>query len=300
MSITEQAFPQKRPEWIRVKAPCSTRTTELKDLLRQHNLHTVCESAACPNIAECFGHGTATFLIMGNTCTRNCAFCNISHGKPKPLDPNEPKNLATIINVMDLKYVVITSVTRDDLPDGGATHFVDCIQAIRQNSPNIKIEILVPDFQRCTAAAIGAFATIQPDVFNHNMETVARLYKTIRAGANYNASLNLIKDFKTAYPNILTKSGLMLGIGETMAEIKTVLQDLRQHNCDMLTIGQYLQPNSTSNVPVVRYATPAEFAELGEYAKTLGFKNVASSPLVRSSYHADLQAGCSDSTSCPI
>ncbi len=279
----------KKPKWIRVKAPCSVKVTEIKDLLRQYNLHTVCESAACPNIAECFGCGTATFLIMGNICTRNCAFCNIDHGKPAPIDSNEPNNLATIIKAMHLSYVVITSVTRDDLPDGGATHFANCIQTIRQNCPTTKIEILVPDFQHCTNLALTAFTTIQPDVFNHNLETVPRLYKTIRTRANYITSLTLLKKFKDSYPNTITKSGLMLGIGETIEEIKAVIQDLREHNCDMLTIGQYLQPNNT-NVPVIRYATPEEFLELGVYARTLGFKNVASSPLVRSSYHADNQA----------
>ena len=281
----------KKPEWIRVKGPSSNRVTAIKALLRKHDLHTVCESAACPNISECFSHGTATFMIMGNVCTRNCSFCNIDHGKPKPLDANEPKNLAATIKIMRLKYVVITSVNRDDLPDGGAGHFVDCIAEIREHCPTIeKIEILTPDFRRCQERAVAAFANIQPDVFNHNMETVPRLYRTIRAGAVYEKSLNLIKQYKAAYPNSLTKSGLMLGVGETIDEIKAVLHDLRAHNCDMLTLGQYLRPGA-ENAKVVRYATPEEFVELGDYATSIGFKNVASGPLVRSSYHADLQAG---------
>ena len=279
---------EKKPNWIKVKGPCSTRLSELKDLLRKHQLNTVCESAACPNIAECFSCGTATFLIMGSTCTRNCSFCNIDHGKPKPLDQNEPANLANIIQAMQLKYVVITSVTRDDLSDGGAAHFVICLQAIRQRCKEIKIEILVPDFRNCQDPAISAFQSIQPDVFNHNIETVPRLYKTIRPGAKYAKSLVLLAKFKGNYPHVITKSGLMLGLGETMEEIKEVLLDLRKHNCDMLTLGQYLQPSNT-NTTVVRYVTPEEFATLGEYAKNIGFKNVASSPLVRSSYHAELQ-----------
>jgi lipoic acid synthetase len=275
----------KKPAWLRIKAPCSTRVLALKDLLRQYQLNTVCENAACPNIAECFHQGTATFLIMGNTCTRNCAFCNIDHGKPEPLDSNEPNNLATITNALGLNYVVLTSVTRDDLADGGASHFVNCLLAIRQNCPTTKIEILVPDFQRCQQTALAAFQLSQPDVFNHNLETVPRLYKTIRTGANYQGSLTLLKEFKHSYPTILTKSGLMLGLGETLAEIKAVINDLKEHTCDLLTLGQYLQPKPT-NVPVARYVPPEEFAELNEYAKKLGFKNVASGPLVRSSYHA--------------
>jgi lipoic acid synthetase len=279
---------EKKPHWIKVKAPCSTRLTELKELLRNHQLNTVCENAACPNIAECFGCGTATFLIMGNTCTRNCSFCNINHGKPNPLNPNEPTNLADIIQKMQLKYVVITSVNRDDLTDGGATHFVTCMQAIRQRCKEIKIELLVPDFRNCQDLALTVFQTTQPDVFNHNIETVPRLYRNIRPGANYEKSLTLLDKFKSLYPNVITKSGLMLGLGETIEEIKEVLLELRKHNCDMLTLGQYLQPSNT-NVVVVRYITPEEFTTLGEYAKEIGFKSVASGPLVRSSYHAELQ-----------
>lgn len=279
----------KKPKWLRIKAPCSTKVQAMKELLQQHQLHTVCENAACPNIAECFEHGTATFLIMGNICTRNCAFCNIQHGNPLPLMPKEPENIAQVIKKMQLKHVVITSVTRDDLVDGGAAHFVTCIQVIRNIVANIKIEILVPDFQHSIDNAFIAFQTSQPDIFNHNLETVPRLYPTIRRGANYSKSLTLLKNFKLNYPQVITKSGLMLGLGETKEEIMAVMQDLRAHHCDMLTLGQYLQPKNT-NIPVAAYLSEAEFRALADYGKNLGFKNVASGPLVRSSYHADLQA----------
>jgi lipoic acid synthetase len=278
----------KKPKWIKVKGSCSSKLSELKQLLRKHQLHTVCESAACPNIAECFGHGTATFLIMGNTCTRNCSFCNIKHGKPKPLDPDEPTNLANAIQQMQLRYVVITSVTRDDLADGGAAHYVACMHAISKLCQEIKIEILVPDFHNCQDLALSTFKLIQPYVFNHNIETVPRLYREIRPGAKYTTSLALLNRFKALYPNVITKSGLMLGLGETTEEIKEVLLDLRKNNCDMLTLEQYLQPSS-DNIAVTRYMTPEEFTILGEYAKSIGFKNVASAPLVRPSYLAELQ-----------
>jgi lipoic acid synthetase len=279
----------KKPPWIKIKAPSTTRLSELKQLLKNNQLNTVCERAACPNIAECFGCGTATFLIMGNTCTRNCTFCNIEHGKPNALDPKEPDRLANIIHQMQLKYVVITSVTRDDLPDGGAAHFVACMQAIQQYCPEIKIEILVPDFRNCQELALATFQSMQPHVFNHNIETIPRLYKDIRPGANYIKSLTLLNQAKTLYPQVTTKSGLMLGLGETIEEIKEVLLDLRKHQCDMLTLGQYLQPSNVNNIPVIKYVTPEEFSFLGEYAKRIGFKHVASGPLVRSSYHAELQ-----------
>lgn len=277
-----------KPSWIKVKASHATRLSELKRLLRSHQLNTVCESAACPNIAECFGCGVATFLIMGNLCTRNCNFCNIEHGKLGHLDPKEPEHLANIIQQMQLKYVVLTSVTRDDLSDGGSAHFLACMQAIFQRCPAIKIEILVPDFRNCQDLALATFKDMQPHVFNHNIETVPRLYKNIRPGASYTKSLALLRQAKALYPHIITKSGLMLGLGETIEEIKAVLLDLRKHHCDMLTLGQYLQPSNT-NAQVVRYVTPEEFSFLGMYAKEIGFTNVASGPLVRSSYHAELQ-----------
>lgn len=287
--IPMQGRPARKPSWIRAKAPTGEKVTQLKSLLREQNLHTVCEEAACPNLGECFSHGTATFMIMGDVCTRRCPFCDVAHGRPKPLDLNEPEHLAQAIEKMQLKYVVITSVDRDDLKDGGAGHFSACIEAIRSRTPEVKIEILVPDFRRRMDIALSKLAEYPPDVFNHNLETVKRLYRKARPGADYDWSLQLIKNFKAQHPELPGKSGLMLGLGETIDEVKQVLQDLRAHNCDMLTLGQYLQP-SRYHLQVERFVTPDEFAELGVYAESLGFKNVASAPMVRSSYHADLQA----------
>ena len=279
----------RKPAWIRAKAPTHPRVIELKRLLRENRLHTVCEEASCPNLGECFAHGTATFMIMGDLCTRRCPFCDVAHGRPGPLDPDEPENLADAVDKMNLKYVVITSVDRDDLRDGGAGHFAACIEALRRRRPQTKIEILVPDFRRRMEQALAALAASPPDVFNHNLETVPRLYRKARPGADYRWSLDLIRQFKAAHPSIPTKSGLMLGLGEEIEEVREVLRDLREHGCDMLTLGQYLQP-SRYHLKVERFAPPREFEALGEYAAGLGFRNVASAPMVRSSYHADLQA----------
>ncbi|OYY49507.1 MAG: lipoyl synthase [Methylophilaceae bacterium 17-44-8] len=279
----------RKPEWIRMKVPDSARFQEIKKVLRENNLHTVCEEASCPNIGECFSGGTATFMILGDICTRRCPFCDVAHGKPLPPDVNEPENLARTIAQMGLKYVVITSVDRDDLKDGGAQHFVDCIQAIRQHSPQIKIEILVPDFRGRLDIALEILRKAPPDVMNHNLETVPRLYKQARPGSDYQNSLNLLKVFSDMYPHIPTKSGLMLGLGETDEEILAVMQDLRHHQVNMLTLGQYLQP-SVHHLPVMRYVEPATFAHLKTLADNMGFENAASGPMVRSSYHADLQA----------
>jgi len=287
--IPMEGKPTRKPSWIRAKAPIGNKVSHLKTLLREQNLHTVCEEAACPNLGECFSHGTATFMIMGDICTRRCPFCDVAHGRPKLLDIDEPEHLAQAIDRMKLKYVVITSVDRDDLKDGGAGHFSACIEAIRSRTPEVKIEILVPDFRRRMDIALSRLAECPPNVFNHNLETVPRLYRKARPGADYDWSLQLIKNFKAQHPQIPTKSGLMLGLGETIDEVKQVLQDLRAHNCDMLTLGQYLQP-SRYHLQVERFVTPDEFAELGVYAESLGFQNVASGPMVRSSYHADLQA----------
>lgn len=277
------------PSWIRVRAPINNAVGELKDLLRDHDMVTVCEEASCPNLSECFSHGTATFMIMGEKCTRRCTFCDVGHGRPDPLDKDEPKKLARALQKMKLKYVVITSVDRDDLRDGGAGHFVECIQEARALSPNTKIEVLVPDFRGRMEIALDIMAQALPDVFNHNLETVPRIYKTVRPGSDYQWSLDLIKQFKARNPSVPTKSGIMVGLGETNDEIIEVLKDMRAHDCDMLTLGQYLQPSKFHH-PVVRYMPPEEFDELGAIAKDLGFTNVASGPLVRSSYHADLQA----------
>lgn len=279
----------RKPKWIKAKAPTDQKVLGLKKLIREHRLHTVCEEAACPNLGECFGHGTATFMIMGDICTRRCPFCDVAHGKPQALDPSEPANLSEAVRLMQLKYVVVTSVDRDDLLDRGAAHFVACIDAIREASPTTKVEILVPDFRSKIDVALEILRQSPPDVFNHNLESVPRLYKKVRPGADYQASLLLIKKFKQLHPDIPSKSGLMLGLGESMAEVEQVLQDLKQHDCDMVTIGQYLQP-SRYHLPVERFVHPDEFVEIGNYATSLGFNNVASAPMVRSSYHADLQA----------
>jgi lipoic acid synthetase len=281
--------PLRKPDWIRVKAGNSQAFYALKQRLREHNLHTVCEEASCPNIGECFGKGTATFMILGRLCTRRCPFCDVAHGRPKPPDAEEPLNLARSIAQMGLKYVVITSVDRDDLRDGGASHFADCIRAVRTQSPAMRIEILTPDFRGRLDQALAALADALPDVMNHNLETVPRLYKMARPGASYRHSLELLRRFKQLHPDIPTKSGLMMGLGETDAEILEVMRDLRTHEVDMLTVGQYLQPTS-GHLPVLRYVEPAQFKELEAAAREMGFRHAACGPLVRSSYHADQQA----------
>lgn len=278
-----------KPDWLRIRAPSDPKVLALKQLLRDHKLHSVCEEASCPNLSECFSHGTATFMIMGDKCTRRCAFCDVAHGRPDPLDPDEPRNLAAALGKMGLKYIVITSVDRDDLRDGGAAHFAQCIEEVRTQCHGTKVEVLVPDFRGRMEIALDNLSACLPDVFNHNVETVPRLYKGVRPGSDYNWSLQLIKQFKQRFPHIPTKSGLMLGLGETTDEIKQAIRDLRAHDCDMLTLGQYLQP-SRYHAPVDRYVHPDEFVELASFAKELGFSNVASGPFVRSSYHADIQA----------
>ena len=279
----------KKPEWIRVKAGGSARFFEIKKILREHNLHTVCEEAACPNIGECFGKGTATFMIMGDICTRRCPFCDVGHGRPLPLDAAEPFNLAKTIAALKLRYVVITSVDRDDLRDGGAQHFVDCIRAVREHSPQTQIEVLVPDFRGRLDRALEILINAPPDVMNHNLETVPRLYKQARPGSDYMHSLKLLKDFKARFPEVPTKSGLMVGLGETDEELLQVLRDMRDHDIDMLTIGQYLQPTA-HHLPVLRYMHPDTFAQFERDAYALGFKHAAVGAMVRSSYHADQQA----------
>ncbi len=281
--------PLKKPGWIRAKSPNSPEVLELKAILREHKLHTVCEEASCPNLGECFRHGTATFMILGDLCTRRCPFCDVGHGKPLPPDENEPRQLADTIAAMRLKYVVITSVDRDDLRDGGAQHFVDCINATRQAAPQCKIEVLVPDFRSRLDVALGILANGLPDVMNHNLETVPRLYKAARPGADYAHSLQLLQEFKTRHPHIPTKSGIMVGLGETDEEVLQVMRDLRAHDVDMLTIGQYLQPGE-HHLPVTRYVTPEQFAAFEQAALAMGFKHAACGPMVRSSYHADQQA----------
>lgn len=289
VKIAPTENPLRKPDWIRVRIPASSAVSDLKQLLRENNLVTVCEEASCPNLPECFTHGTATFMIMGDKCTRRCSFCDVAHGRPDPLDPNEPIHLAKTIAKMALRYVVITSVDRDDLRDGGAGHFVACIEAIRARNPEIKIEVLVPDYRGRMDVALAITGGALPDVFNHNIETVPRLYKQARPGSDYTHSLRLLQQFKQRYSNIPTKSGIMLGLGETNTEIEQTLRDLRDHDVEMVTLGQYLQP-SRFHMPVARYVTPAEFQHFAEFAKAIGFKNVASGPLVRSSYHADKQA----------
>jgi lipoic acid synthetase len=289
VKVVQPDKPLSKPRWIRAKAPNTPAVAHLKKILREQNLYTVCEEAACPNIGECFGHGTATFMIMGDICTRRCPFCDVAHGRPNPLDQDEPQNLARTIQAMALKYVVITSVDRDDLRDGGAAHFAACISATRQLSPATGIEILVPDFRGRMDIALEILSHTPPDVFNHNLETVPRLYRQARPGADYAWSLQLLKAFKARHPAIPTKSGLMLGLGETLEEVAEVMRHLREHDCDMLTLGQYLQP-SQHHLPVSRYVPPDEFQQLEELGYELGFGNVASGPMVRSSYHADMQA----------
>ena len=285
----EPTKPKRKPAWIRAKVPSNPEVIRLKALLREHKLHTICEEAAFPNLGECFTQGTATFLIMGQICTRRCPFCDVAHGRPDPLDENEPAHLAKTIAAMKLKHVVVTSVDRDDLRDGGAGHFRECIKEIRKQSPKTDIEVLVPDFRGRMNVALEVLAECPPDIFNHNLESIPRLYKAVRPGSDYQWSLNLIKNFQEQHPEIPTKSGLMLGLGETIDEIKQVMQDLRDHGCRMLTLGQYLQP-SRHHLAVERFVTPAEFDDLAVVAKEMGFEHVASGPMVRSSYHADLQA----------
>jgi lipoyl synthase len=279
----------KKPEWIRVRAPSSPRFYEIKKILREHNLHTVCEEASCPNIGECFGKGTATFMIMGDICTRRCPFCDVGHGRPLPLDATEPVNLGKTIAALRLKYVVITSVDRDDLRDGGAQHFVDCIRAVRELSPATQIEVLVPDFRGRLERALDILAAAPPDVMNHNLETVPRLYRQARPGSDYANSLALLQSFKARFAEVPTKSGLMVGLGETDDEIIAVMRDMRAHGIDMLTIGQYLQPTA-GHLPVLRYVHPDTFTWFEREAYALGFKHAAVGALVRSSYHADQQA----------
>ena len=279
----------KKPDWIRVRIPVSPEVDRIKSLLRKHKLHSVCEEASCPNLGECFSGGTATFMIMGDICTRRCPFCDVGHGRPKPLDVNEPESLAIAIADLKLKYVVITSVDRDDLRDGGAQHFADCIAAIRAKNPTIKIETLVPDFRGRLEKALDILQECPPDVMNHNLETVPRLYKQARPGADYAHSLKLLKDFKALHPDVATKSGLMVGLGETEEEILQVMRDLRAHDVDMLTIGQYLQP-SEHHLPVRAYVHPDTFKMYEEEAYKIGFTHAAVGAMVRSSYHADLQA----------
>jgi lipoic acid synthetase len=280
----------KKPDWIRVKAgSATTRFYEIKQILREHKLHTVCEEASCPNIGECFGQGTATFMIMGDKCTRRCPFCDVGHGRPDPLDVNEPLNLAKTIAALKLKYVVITSVDRDDLRDGGAGHFVDCIRQVRALSPATRIEVLVPDFRGRDDRALEILKAAPPDVMNHNLETAPRLYKEARPGSDYAFSLNLLKKFKALHPNVPTKSGVMVGLGETDDEILAVMRDMRAHGIDMLTIGQYLAP-SGHHLPVRRYVHPDTFKMFEAEAKLMGFSHAAVGAMVRSSYHADQQA----------
>lgn len=289
IKVAHQESLPRKPKWIRAKAPMGKEVARIRRILREKGLSSVCEEAACPNLGECFHQGTATFMIMGDICTRRCPFCDVAHGKPQPLDPGEPAQLAEAIADMQLRYVVITSVDRDDLRDGGAGHFAACIAAVREQMPQTGVEILVPDFRGRVAAALDALDGSPPDIFNHNLETVPRLYREARPGADYRGSLELLRAFKTHQPRTPTKSGLMLGLGETEREIFEVLQDLRDHGCEMLTLGQYLQP-SRDHLPVQRFISPDEFEQLGRKAEAMGFTGVASGPMVRSSYHADLQA----------
>ena len=285
----EQNEYQRKPDWIRVRYDNNPEVQRIKNTLRQHKLATVCEEASCPNLAECFGGGTATFMIMGEICTRRCPFCDVGHGKPLPLDADEPGNLAAAIADMGLRYVVVTSVDRDDLRDGGAEHFADCIRETRIKTPIIQIEILTPDFRGRMEPALDILTETPPDVFNHNLETVPELYREARPGANYQWSLKLLKEYKALNPKVPTKSGLMVGMGETKEQMLRVLDDMREHDIEMLTIGQYLQP-SKEHYPLQRYVHPDEFKEYEDYGYSIGFSHVASGPLVRSSYHADKQA----------
>ena len=280
---------QRKPDWLRIRISADPKVARIKAILRKRQLASVCEEASCPNLSECFAHGTATFMIMGEICTRRCPFCDVAHGKPNPLDPDEPQQLAAAVQEMKLNYVVVTSVDRDDLKDSGAGHFAACIRAVRQSNPKTRLEVLVPDFRGRMDIALGILQQTPPDVLNHNLETVPRLYKQARPGADYSWSLQLLQRYKQLQTEVTTKSGLMLGLGEEISEVEAVMTDLREHNVDMLTLGQYLQP-SKDHLPVSRFVHPDEFLQLGEMARELGFSSVASGPLVRSSYHADLQA----------
>ena len=279
----------KKPEWIRAKLPSGGQFMEIKRILREQKLHTVCEEASCPNIGECFSKGTATFMIMGDICTRRCPFCDVGHGRPNPLDPDEPKHLAETVAALKLKYVVITSVDRDDLRDGGAGHFADCIKAIRELSPSTQIEVLVPDFRGRLDVALEILAATPPDVMNHNLETAPRLYKQARPGADYTHSLELLKRYKALRPDVATKSGIMVGLGENDEEVREVMLDMREYNIDMITIGQYLQPTD-GHLPVLRYVSPQMFKTFETEALDMGVKHAAVGAMVRSSYHADEQA----------
>ncbi len=293
IKIQSQAEVLKKPDWLKIKLPPAKQMLELKSKLRKNRLVTVCEEAACPNLPECFNKGTASFMIMGDKCTRRCSFCDVAHGRPDPLDPDEPQRLAEAIKDMQLRHVVITSVDRDDLRDGGASHFVACIQALRKTLPQLIVEVLVPDFRGRMDRALEVLQLAPADVFNHNIETVPRLYKAARPGSDYQHSLNLLQQHKLYHPNIPTKSGIMLGLGENDDEVISVMQDLRQANVDMVTIGQYLQP-SPHHFPVMRYVTPEQFQRFKAIGDDMGFKNTASGTFVRSSYHADKQAAGHD------
>ena len=285
--IPTEILPPK-PHWLRVRVRSNPEIERTKRILRNRSLASVCEEASCPNLPECFSRGTATFMIMGEICTRRCPFCDVAHGKPKPLDDNEPRNLASAIEEMKLTYVVITSVDRDDLKDSGASHFSRCIEEVKMSNPQIIVEVLVPDFRGRKEIALEILSRNPPDVFNHNLETIPRLYKKVRPGADYAWSLSLLKSFRQLNPNVPTKSGLMLGLGEHLSEVRSVMSDLRENNVDMVTLGQYLQP-SKQHLKVERFVSPEEFDDLADFGRSLGFKSVASGPLVRSSYHADLQ-----------
>ena len=286
---TERSDRLKKPAWIRARFPGTPEVARLKKILRGRGLNTVCEEASCPNLGECFGNGTATFMILGDICTRRCPFCDVAHGRPQPVDTEEAVRLAQTVREMGLNYVVVTSVDRDDLRDGGAQHFADCIGALRAACPGLEIEILTPDFRTRVEKALDLLGTQLPDIFNHNLETVPRLYKRVRPGADYQHSLDLLKDFKERFQGVPTKSGLMLGLGEEIGEVKSVMQDLRSHGVTLLTLGQYLQP-TRHHLPVERYVTPQEFESLERIGYEMGFAHVASAPMVRSSYHADQQA----------
>ena len=289
VKVEAVAAPLRKPAWIRARAPTGPGVTRVKKILRDRGLSSVCEEALCPNLGECFSHGTATFMVMGDVCTRRCPFCDVAHGRPRPLDPDEPRQLAEAIAEMGLAHVVVTSVDRDDLRDGGAAHLAGCVREIRRLNPATVVETLVPDFRGRVEVALEAFAATPPDVFNHNLETVPRLYRQCRPGADYAGSLRLLRRFKDRHPAVPTKSGLMLGLGEASHEVEEVMRDLRGHGCDMLTLGQYLQP-SADHLPVARFVSPDEFAALRRLGESMGFANVASGPLVRSSYHAEHQA----------
>jgi lipoic acid synthetase len=287
--VEPAAQPLRKPAWIRARAPTGPGVTRIKRILRERRLSSVCEEALCPNLGECFSHGTATFMVMGDVCTRRCPFCDVAHGRPQPLDPNEPRALAEAVAEMGLSHVVVTSVDRDDLRDGGAAHIAACVREIRRVCPGTAVEVLVPDFRGRLAIALEAFREVPPAVFNHNLETVPRLYRQCRPGADYAGSLSLLSGFKALHPEVPTKSGLMLGLGETLGEIEAVMRDLRALGCEMLTLGQYLQP-SADHLPVARFVEPDEFDALRRLGEAMGFAAVASGPMVRSSYHAEHQA----------